>query len=132
MTSFPTTYPIATKAHRCAECGRKIPNGACYARISGEVEGRAWSEPMCLRCDGAWARAKWRFGGWTEDDGPCIGELAEWMWEARHDRTVWGCDALPVTARWTPLDAVRVRRARIRTIRESSQVDQIKQTGRIP
>lgn len=99
MTTFPTNYPRAAKPHRCAECRRPIAVGERHARISGEVDGSAWSERMCLRCDRAYQRASLRFGGWDEDDGPCLGELASWMWERR-----------------SSLDAVRLRRARIRAV----------------
>ena len=105
MSTFPTTYPRARKRHRCAECKRDIFIGERYARISGEVDGSAWSERICLRCDRAYQRAFLRFGGWDEDVGPCLGELASWMWEERHRGP---------TCLTKPIEAVRLRRARVR------------------
>lgn len=104
MKSFPSVFRKAAKVHRCVECRRSIAVGERHVVISGVVDGHAWSDRSCLRCERAYERAARRFGGWTEDDAPCFGGLASWMWERRH----YG-----KTLHESPIDVVRRRRARM-------------------
>jgi hypothetical protein len=43
--------PKARKAHWCGTCGRAIPVGEVYGRVSCVIDGSAWSEACCLECD---------------------------------------------------------------------------------
>lgn len=80
---FPTRHRRARKPHRCVECYRTIAPGDTYARFAGVGDGSAWSEPMCLACEGlttfVWDRV--RAMGLREDLGPSFGRCATWLEE---------------------------------------------------
>jgi hypothetical protein len=41
---------VARKEHVCGECGRAIPKGAMYERVSGKFDGDLFSEKTCMDC----------------------------------------------------------------------------------
>ena len=51
-----TTYPVARKPHRCAECHTTIAPGTRYVRTAQKWEGEVSATTFCVDCD-AWAGA---------------------------------------------------------------------------
>lgn len=76
---------VAKKAHRCDEAGARgcrrtadIRPGTRYARLSGLFDGMFWHAKLCLRCARLHGKVIRRFRC-HPDDGPAIGDLAEWL-----------------------------------------------------
>ncbi len=74
------TTRTARKPHTCSECVTEIPAGAKYNLHHGVYDGSGYSYPLCIRC----STVNHACYGFVDDgdDGPCFGQLAEWLQDA--------------------------------------------------
>lgn len=75
----------ARKQHTCGECREPIQPGEKYKLWSGKGDGGMYSHKMCSVCDAA-NDVAWNYVRanqfMDDDDGPCFGELLDWLSEA--------------------------------------------------